>query len=87
MLAGAATDVSMVVITPSGEVFRGFFAFRRMLWASPWLLALLPLFYCPGASVVGPPIYAWIARHRRRFGCAAQGCDLQPVLGPDRTAP
>ena len=83
MLAGAATDEAMFVVTPGGEVLRGYFAFRRMLWASPLLRGLLPLFHAPGASRVGPWIYDWIARHRRRFGCAREHCDLQPVTGSD----
>lgn len=75
MLAGADFDDAMFVVTERGEVFRGFFAFRRMMWESPWLYLLLPLFYAPGASFAGPVVYSWIARHRRRFGCAAV-CDL-----------
>jgi len=36
-LTGADLDEAMFAITPEGKVFRGFFAFRRMMWASPWL--------------------------------------------------
>jgi predicted DCC family thiol-disulfide oxidoreductase YuxK len=66
---------AMLVVTASGEVFSGFYAFRRMLWASPWLLPLIVVFYCPGASLVGPRLYGWIARNRRRFGCRVDACD------------
>ena len=76
MLAGADTDRAMFAVTERGEVFRGFFAFRRMLWASPWLVPLLLLFYAPGAGFLGPRIYAWIARRRRSFGCAAPVCGV-----------
>ncbi len=76
MLAGADTDEAMFAITSRGEVFRGFFAFRRMLWASPWLFPLLAPFYAPGASLLGPRIYAWVARHRRSLGCAADACEV-----------
>ena len=76
MLAGADTDMAMFAVTARGEVFRGFFAFRRMLWASPWLAPLLALFYAPGASLLGPRIYAWIARRRPRLGCAATACEI-----------
>ncbi len=76
MLAGADTDLAMFAVTEEGLVYRGFFAFRRMLWASPWLAPLLPLFYAPGASILGPRIYAWIARRRRSLGCAAADCGI-----------
>jgi predicted DCC family thiol-disulfide oxidoreductase YuxK len=76
MLAGADTALAMFAVTERGEVFRGFFAFRRMLWASPWLVPLLALFYAPGASLLGPRIYAWIARRRRSLGCAAAACGV-----------
>jgi predicted DCC family thiol-disulfide oxidoreductase YuxK len=81
LLAGADTDDAMFVVTGRGEVFRGSFAFRRMMWASPWLYPLLPLFYVPGASVLGPRVYAWVARHRRSLGCATGRCAL-PNLPP-----
>ena len=66
----------MFVVTGRGEVFRGFFGFRRMMWASPWLYPLLPLFYAPGASLLGPRVYAWVARHRQGLGCATGACAL-----------
>jgi predicted DCC family thiol-disulfide oxidoreductase YuxK len=75
-LSGADTDEAMFAVTPEGEVLRGFFAFRRMMWASPWLYPYLALFHTPGAAVVGPRLYAWIARHRRSLGCRASACDL-----------
>ena len=56
-LADADTDRAMFVVTPRGEVFRGFFAYRRMMWESPWLYPLLALFYAPGAALVGPWIF------------------------------
>ena len=76
MLAGLDTGLAMFAVTEDGQVFRGFFAFRRMLWASPWLVPLLALFYAPGASLAGPRIYAWIARRRRSLGCAADACGV-----------
>src|SRR5262245_3527234 len=70
MLADADTDEAMFVVTDRGEVFRGFFAFRRMMWESRRLQLLLPLFYFPGAARLGPTVYAWVARNRRRMGCS-----------------
>lgn len=85
MLAGADTDEAVFAIAGHGEVFRGFFAFRRMLWASPWLYPLLALFYAPGASLLGPRIYAWVARHRGGLGRAAGGCGVPaPPRAPGR---
>ena len=82
MLAGADTDMAMFAVTEEGRVYRGFFAFRRMLWASPWLAPLLLLFYAPGVGILGPRIYAWIARRRRTLGCVAAACG---VAAPPRT--
>ena len=85
MLAGADTELAMFAVTEGGLVFRGFFAFRRMLWASPWLFPLLPLFYAPGAFLLGPRIYAWTARRRRSRGCAAPACEVPaPPRAPVR---
>jgi predicted DCC family thiol-disulfide oxidoreductase YuxK len=81
VLAGADIDEAMFAIAPDGGIFRGFFAFRRMLWASPWLFPLLALFYAPGAALLGPRIYAWVARHRRNLGCAV---DAREVPAPPR---
>jgi predicted DCC family thiol-disulfide oxidoreductase YuxK len=69
-LADANTNEAMFVVTTRGEVFRGFFAYRRILWESPRLYPLLPVFYAPGAALLGQQIYAWVARNRRYFGCS-----------------
>jgi predicted DCC family thiol-disulfide oxidoreductase YuxK len=69
-LAHADTEDAMFVVTRRGEVFRGFFAFRRIVWESPRLYPLLILFYAPGAALLGPRIYAWVARNRRNLGCS-----------------
>lgn len=74
VLAGADTDKAMFAVTPDGEVFRGFFAFRKILWESPRLYPFLPLFYAPGAALAGPRIYAWVANNRRSLGCSLDGC-------------
>ena len=76
MLADADTEQAMFLVTRRGEVFRGFFAYRRMMWESPRLYPFLPLFYAPGAALIGPWIYAWVARNRRNLGCSASSCSL-----------
>jgi hypothetical protein len=60
---------------------RGFYAFRRLLWFSPLMWPLLPLFYFPGVSLPGERIYAWVARNRKDFGCESDLCPL-PAAGP-----
>ena len=83
VLAGAKTNEAMFAVTPRGEVFQGFFAFRRIMWESPRLYPLLPFFYVPGAALIGPRIYAWVARNRRKFGCSLDGAAVCGI-GPDR---
>jgi predicted DCC family thiol-disulfide oxidoreductase YuxK len=72
-----ATDLldAMWVVDETGRVDRGFFAFRRIVRRLPLAWPLLIVFYFPGASVIGPRIYAWVARNRRRFGCDSS-CNL-----------
>lgn len=88
MLAGADTDAALFVVEPGRRVFRGFFGFRRMMWASPWLSPFLVLFYLPGASLVGPRLYARVASNRRRFGCSSVACVLPRTVDrrPDSRA-
>jgi predicted DCC family thiol-disulfide oxidoreductase YuxK len=72
----ADLEQAMYVVTASGAIHRGYFAFRRLMSTSPWLWPLLPVFYFPGSSWVGPWIYAWVARNRRKFGCEGDVCAL-----------
>lgn len=65
---------AMAVVDSEKEVFRGFFAFRRLLWDLPGLYPLLFFFYFPGAGWIGPKLYAWIARNRYFFGCRSDRC-------------
>jgi predicted DCC family thiol-disulfide oxidoreductase YuxK len=67
-LRGADLDDAMFAV--QGEaVFRGFHAFRQLVWQSPFSWPLIPLFYAPGAASIGPQLYAWIARRRHAIGC------------------
>jgi predicted DCC family thiol-disulfide oxidoreductase YuxK len=70
MIGDANTNDAMFVVTTRGEIFRGFFAYRRILWESPRLYPLLPVFYAPGAALLGQRIYALVARNRRYLGCS-----------------
>lgn len=57
---------AMHVVDPRGRVYRGFAAFRRILWVNPlaWLPALL--LYLPGVSYAGDRLYRRIASRRHR---------------------
>jgi predicted DCC family thiol-disulfide oxidoreductase YuxK len=76
---------AMFAVRDDGKLFRGFFAFREMVRASPWAWVLLPLFHAPGAAWIGPRIYAWVARHRPRMGCSSPACEL-PARPPGPVA-
>jgi predicted DCC family thiol-disulfide oxidoreductase YuxK len=84
-LAGADFDNAMFLVTPSQRVYRGFFAVRRIVAAVPPLWLLLPLLYAPGSGWIGPKVYAWVARNRRRFGCESEACD--PASAAARRTP
>jgi len=75
----ADVEDAMYTIAEGERPYRGFFAFRRLTWAGPLLWSLLPIFYFPGASIVGPRVYAWVARNRTRLGCRSEFCDFPNV--------
>lgn len=66
------TDEAMFAVTEKSVVFKGFYAFRRLMWACPWLWPAVPIFYLPGSSAVGTRVYSWVARNRRKFGCRVE---------------
>jgi predicted DCC family thiol-disulfide oxidoreductase YuxK len=72
-LKEADFEEAMYAVDSEGKTFRGFFAFRRLLWLSPVLWIGLPIFYFPGAGFVGPRVYAWIARNRKSISCKLPG--------------
>lgn len=80
-LEHADFDHAMFVVSPDRRVYRGFFAFRRVLWESPLMWLLLPLFYFPGTGFFGPRAYAWVARNRGRFGCETDVCETNSTDG------
>ena len=75
-LAGADFENAMFAIARDGSVTRGFFAFRRIAREVPLMWPLLLLLFFPGSGLVGPLVYAWVARNRGRFGCESEVCDL-----------
>jgi len=69
MLAGADFENAMFTVV-RGRVYCGYFALKWLLRGIPLAWPLLPLFYVPGSSAIGPRVYAWVARNRRRVGCS-----------------
>lgn len=67
-LSSEETQNRMVSIRPDGKTYGGFYAVRDIAAHLP--LTLLPALtlYIPGVSLIGVPVYAWIARNRHRFG-------------------
>jgi predicted DCC family thiol-disulfide oxidoreductase YuxK len=76
MLEGADLDHAMFAVTDDGAVYRGFFAVRRILRASPLTWLLLPIVHMPLSGRLGPRLYDWVARNRYRFGCESGLCDV-----------
>jgi hypothetical protein len=52
-----------------GKRYGGFFAFRRLVWMLPMLYPMIPAVYFPGAGILGPLVYRWIAQNRARGHC------------------
>lgn len=72
-LATLDLDEAMVVIARD-KIYKGFDAFRRLVWLNPLTWLFVPLFYTPGSGFVGRRVYAWIARNRHRLGCGGGAC-------------
>jgi len=78
-----ALNFEMHVIDSHNQIFRGFFAIRRIALEVPLMWPLAALFFLPGVSTAGVPIYAWIARTRYgRLGpiqcnIGSNGCERQ----------
>lgn len=68
----------MVSIRPDGKIYGGFFAVRDVLLHLP--LTFLPalFLYIPGASLIGVPVYRWIAKNRHRFSTPDTACPMNP---------
>ena len=80
-LAHADFENAMFSVTPGRRVDRGFFAFRRVALVTQLMWLALPLLYFPGASWIGPRVYAWVAKNRGRFGCESEVCEMPPPNG------
>jgi predicted DCC family thiol-disulfide oxidoreductase YuxK len=60
----------MHAISSTGKVRAGFEAYRGLAWVVPLGWVLLPVFYFPGASIIGPAIYRMVADSRQSGSCA-----------------
>jgi predicted DCC family thiol-disulfide oxidoreductase YuxK len=77
-VAGAPLLEEMHLLTPKGDLQRGFGAFRWMAWRLPVLWPLAPLLYVPGIPWLGRRVYLWIARNRFHLVPCHDGvCDIQ----------
>jgi predicted DCC family thiol-disulfide oxidoreductase YuxK/uncharacterized membrane protein YphA (DoxX/SURF4 family) len=75
LLQGQARH-AMHVISPDGQVSRGFFAFRSLARILPPLWPVLPLLYVPFVAQLGPWIYDQVARSRGTQSCRAETCTV-----------
>ena len=76
ILKSQDTQSQMVSLHPDGKAYGGFFAVRDIWSQLPLTFIPALLFYIPGASFFGVPVYRWIARNRHRFGVRAPSCEL-----------
>lgn len=57
----------LYLVEPTGDLYGGFFAFRRLTLLLPMLYPVILFAYFPGANVFGPLMYAGIAKNRYLF--------------------
>ena len=76
---------AMHVVSPEGEIHRGYFAFRALARALPALWPVYPLFVLPFASQVGPWIYDRMAARRTRV-CTVDTCGRAALVSREPTA-
>ena len=62
---------SAMYAVADGRAYRGFDAFRRAMWASPYLFAVAFIGYLPGVPFLGRRLYDWVARNRHALGCSS----------------
>ena len=61
---------SAYLMSSSGHLYEGFYAFRKLTLMLLPLLPIAPILWMPGISHVGVRVYRWIARNRHRIsGC------------------
>jgi len=65
----------MFLVMPDGSLRKGFFAFQELVRVVPLFWFVVPFFYLPFASTIGPKVYKLVASRRRRFeDCTFDTC-------------
>ena len=68
----------MYLIDPNGNLWGGFFAFRRISLKLPMLYPAIFIYYFPGMGILGPIVYKWVAQNRYLFHfnkiCKSNSC-------------
>jgi predicted DCC family thiol-disulfide oxidoreductase YuxK len=67
----------MHVVTESGQVYRGYDAYRSIAWSLPAAWVVLPILYLPPVRWIGWKVYRHIADHRHDAGC-----EIPPIGQP-----
>jgi predicted DCC family thiol-disulfide oxidoreductase YuxK len=78
-LASRDLEEEMSVIF-RGQVYRGFYGYRRIASALPALWPLAPWLFLPGLSSLGALVYGYVARHRLKFLWGDSHCPVQPSV-------
>jgi len=69
------------LIEPDGTLYGGFSVFRRICFTHPMLYVTIPIVYFPGAGIIGPLVYRWIANNRYLFHfnktCQSNACFIK----------
>lgn len=71
------------VVDADGELYRGFFAARRLVRSLPALWPLVPVLHAPLSKRLGPRVYDRVARRRTRACC---GPSIEECPGGDSSA-
>ena len=59
----------MLLVTPNGKQYWGFFTWREIATLLPALWIFVPFLYLPFADLVGEWAYAFVSKNRNRWGC------------------
>lgn len=72
---------AMQLVTPDGDVYAGYYAFRKLTCRLPLLWPLAVLLAIPGVAFVGVRVYRFIAAHRPRAACPDGTCPRHTSTG------
>jgi predicted DCC family thiol-disulfide oxidoreductase YuxK len=66
-LTPQSAENQLWLVMPDGRKYGGFFAVRRLAWRKPWMWPIALLLWLPGMDWLGPKVYRWVARNRRKL--------------------